>query len=221
MRRMYWIGCLWPGLCQIWLQGSWFGLGLAVLAAAMLNAALLCTFVWTEVLQGPSRSGLWLAVVGLWIGSAVAASRCRRRGAIWQCGSSGKDRLEEAVGHYLKGSWFEAELALAGILQQNTRDIEARLLLATLLRHAGRLGEAVAQLDALDLFEGAERWEWERRRERQLIIEALASATNEEESHPVGAKAAEPDCSVVGVRAIATEEPDASGPRTDWQQQAA
>ncbi len=53
MRRTPWIVYTWPGLPQIWHQGSWFGLIIAVFAAGLLNFALLAGFGFSEL--GPFR----------------------------------------------------------------------------------------------------------------------------------------------------------------------
>jgi hypothetical protein len=55
------------------------------------------------------------------------------------------------------------------LLRKNLRDLEARLMLATLLRHSGRVDEAKRQLDTLARFEGAGKWELEIQRERDLL----------------------------------------------------
>jgi thioredoxin-like negative regulator of GroEL len=85
---------------------------------------------------------------------------------------AGEATFEEAQEHYLKGNWFEAERVLGILLRRNTRDLEARLMLATLYRHTRRFDEAARQLDSLGRCEGAEKWEWEICRERELLAEA-------------------------------------------------
>jgi cytochrome c-type biogenesis protein CcmH/NrfG len=72
----------------------------------------------------------------------------------------------------LKGNWFEAERELNKLLRRDNRDLEARLMLATLLRHTKRFDEATRQLNVLVRLEGAKRWELEIRREGELITEA-------------------------------------------------
>ena len=58
--------------------------------------------------------------------------------------------FREALSEYLQGSWFEAETILGRLLHLYPRDVEARLLLATLLRHTRRYQEALDQLDRLE-----------------------------------------------------------------------
>jgi cytochrome c-type biogenesis protein CcmH/NrfG len=72
----------------------------------------------------------------------------------------------------LKGDYYQAEHVLEELLRRNLRDVDARLMLATLLRHTGRLDEAAGQLDTLVRLEGASKWQWEIEQERDLLAEA-------------------------------------------------
>ena len=94
--------------------------------------------------------------------------------------------FREAAEYYLKGNWFEAECALVELLRQNPRDPEAGLMLATLLRHTGRLEEATNHLDRLERFEGSRKWALEIRRERAKIA-ATQAAAGKAETAPEGA----------------------------------
>jgi hypothetical protein len=50
-------------------------------------------------------------------------------------------------------------------------------MLATLLRHTGRLEEAVEHLDRLQRMEGSEKWGLEIQRERELLANPLRRNT--------------------------------------------
>jgi len=82
----------------------------------------------------------------------------------------------EALTEYLQGSWFEAEAILGRLLRQVPRDVEGRLLLATVLRRTQRHDEALEQLDRLERLRDAARWSREIADERQRIAEAIAGA---------------------------------------------
>jgi len=172
MRRTPWSLYLWPGLPQIWLHGSWSGLVVALGAAVLLDVLLLVSFGWTELVGQNLRNILWAIFVVAWI-AAIFWSRkqCRRQAVV--CGLEPReDSFGQAVDCYLKGDGYQAEQILEGLLRRNVRDLDARLMLATLLRRAGRLAEATRQLDALVRFEGAEKWELEIQEERALAAEA-------------------------------------------------
>ncbi len=161
---------LWPGLPQLWKHGDWVHLATATGFAMLLNLAILSTFLWSELLAPEARSLAWLAVVVVWVGAAVFSVQ-------WSGGQPQgtpvqDDRFPEAQDHYLKGNWFEAEHLLGGQLRRNPRDVESRLMLATLLRHNGRCEEAAWHLDRLQRAEGSEQWGLEIRREREMLAKA-------------------------------------------------
>jgi len=175
--RAPWAKYLWPGLPQLWLDGAWSGLALAIGSAALLNLLLLSTFVWVELLAPPVLLVGWLAVGAVWIGSAgLAYLTGKRRGSDRQAAST-EDLFRHALGEYLRGNWYEAETVLGRLLRCEPRDIEARLMLASLLRHTRRLQEARQQLIRLERLEGCEKWSLEIGTERTLIAELeMASA---------------------------------------------
>lgn len=153
-------------------QGAWSALGLAVLFAALLNLALVSTFVWTDWLPWGVGVGLWTIVAALWVVSTLWGSPGDRFP-----GTSVEDDGEttpftKAVDHYLKGNRFEAEHLLGKLLNEDPRDAEARLLLATLFRHIGRFDEAATQLQWLLRLESAGKWETEIQREFKLLDRA-------------------------------------------------
>ena len=172
MRKMRWTTCLWPGLPQLWTYGSWSGLALALGAAVVLDLLLLVSFGWSELVDQSVRNILWAAFGVFWVVAVGwSARQCRRRAAAGTPDPR-KDPFAEALDLYLKGDYYQAEHVLEGLLRRNLRDVDARLMLATLLRHTGRLDEAAGQLDTLARFEGAGKWELEMRRERELLAEA-------------------------------------------------
>ena len=190
MGRRPWPTFLWPGLPQIGGSGSWAGLALAFAFALLLNLALAATLLWSELLAAGVRSSVWVAVVIVWGTSALVSYRsdCRSRSSSHAPPAAGA--FAEAVDHYLEGDWFQAERVLLGLLGENPRDVDVRLMLATLLRRTGRLEEAQRQLDHLERLDGSQKWELEIRRERQRLQQALTQ-TPDDESIP----GTEPDAS--------------------------
>lgn len=146
----------WPGLPELLRLPTWAALGVAVGFAVLFNLAILSSLVWTELLPSYLRGPIWLAVVVYWVVSSVCSwcieEREKRRP---RCGAV-KDPLADAMKHYLKGNWYEAERLLEAMLTRDSRDLEARLLLAALLRHTNRYDEAARQLDLLQRLEGSD-----------------------------------------------------------------
>jgi hypothetical protein len=173
--RIGWVLYLWPGLVQLRRRGSRAGLAVAVGMAVVLNLVLLGTLGWSELLAPAIRSGLWIFVGALWLGMVALT-------AGWDATPLGTEKppddnlFLEARDYYLKGSWFEAERSLKAALERNERDLDCRLLLATLLRRTGRGDEAGRELDLLERLEGSARWQSEIAAERKLLAEPPAEA---------------------------------------------
>lgn len=153
---------------------------MAVGFALLVNLALASSFVWRELLPNGLRNGLWAAVGVYWVAAAVQAFVADRRSAARKlAGPAGGETLERAFTEYLKGNWFETERILVGLLHFDDEDVEARLLLATLLRRRRRWNEASAQLDRIEQSGRAAKWEQELRRERLLLQQALEESRTE------------------------------------------
>ena len=186
MRRKPWAIYLWPGLPQLWERGSWGALAAAVAAAALLNLAVLGAFGWSEVVAATWLRAAWLVLVAVWVGSVILSLAGTRRRESHGQADPADNAFEKALEHYLKGDWFQAERLLGERLSSSADDLETRLMMATLLRHTGRPEEAAAQLDLLELFEGAGKWEWEIRRERELLAQAKVLIDEQDEGEPGG-----------------------------------
>jgi hypothetical protein len=171
MRRLRWLTLGWPGLPQLWFAGSWPGLAIAVGFAVLLNLGLLSSCLWTELFSPQIQTLIWLAIGVFWLAAAVASAR-------WVAGlsTSGPSADDEGLfnlarSEYLKGNWFEAEVTLDRLLTRNVLDVEARLMLAMLLRHTRRDAEASQHLARLNRMDGAEKWHLEISREQARLAE--------------------------------------------------
>ena len=191
MSRMPWPTYLWPGLPQLARDGSWAALAVAVAAAVLLNAVLLSTFVWTDIVAPAPRIICWVFVGAAWtvaIGYWTWKDRPGhpRSGSASAAGKTDGKTFEEAQAEYLKGNWFEAERKLNILLRHDEHDIEARLLMATLMRHTRRFDDATHQLNLLVRMDGAHRWALEIHGEGELLGEArkhtITSVNSEHES---------------------------------------
>jgi hypothetical protein len=178
MRRMPWFACLWPGLYQLWLAGSWAGLVLAAGFALLLNTLLLASFVWVELLGVRDLRLGWLAVGLLWSGSLLFSLGAAARGPR-PVSRAVEGLFRQALNEYLLGNWFEVESTLAGLLRQAPRDVEGRLLLATMLRRTGRHDEALAHLSQLERLNNAAPWSREIALERDGIARQANNGSEE------------------------------------------
>jgi hypothetical protein len=176
MGRMPWCVYLWPGLPQMWRHGAWSGLAVAVGFAAMLNLALATSLVWTELALPAAGSGngyLWLAIGIVWVGAGVFSLGWQRHEAAKDNDATAQDAFRRAMDYYLQRNWYEAERGLAGLLRRSPRDVDARMLLACVLRRTGRLDEAAGELDRLSRTEGSRKWELEIDDERRRLSDAV------------------------------------------------
>jgi hypothetical protein len=164
-----WITILWPGLPQLWLRGEWSALGLAIGFSALVNIAVVATWGWTELLEPALLWTAWGGVVLFWLVSLLGgAFQVVRLCGVSSIDSAG-DLFRAVQGEYLKGNWFEAELALNQLLERNPSDVDAHLMLATLLRRIGQANEARERLELLSTIEGAEKWQLEIARQQRLL----------------------------------------------------
>lgn len=178
MSRMPRATYLWPGLPQLWHSGLWSGLLLAVGFAALLNLLVLASFVWIELLSPLALRLGWLAVGTLWCVSVVISTLSGPRSRRWRGKSPAEVLFREALDEYLQGNWFESERILDRLLRLHPRDVEARLMRATLYRHTRRYSEALAELTNLERFRDAQAWALEIESERQWIAQRQADAAD-------------------------------------------
>lgn len=170
MVRMPWTTYLWPGLPRLWYGGLWSGLLLAVGFAALTNALLLATFVWVELLSPRYLQFAWLGTGAVWIGSAALSAWFGQ--GVPRRATSAEAMFRGALREYLKGNWFEAQRILGRLLHLHPRDVEARLMLATLMRHTERHEEALEHLSRLELLRDAGKWAAEIEAEKRWIADA-------------------------------------------------
>ena len=175
MGRMPRATYLWPGLPQLWDGGVWSGLILAVGFTALLNVLLLASYVWVELLSPTHLTLGWLAAGVVWLTAAVLSAWNERSAPAKVRAVSAETLFREALSEYLQGNWFEAERVLGRLLQRFPRDVEARLMLATLLRHTRRYDESLEQLSRVSLLRDAEKWSREIAAEREWVLEEQAA----------------------------------------------
>ncbi len=171
MSRTPWAGYFWPGLPQICVRGSWAALLEALAATMLFNAALVASFVYSELVGSAVRTALWVLVAMVWIaGAGHGAWWIRRFGGLMP-NDPQTDPFRDATDYYLRGDYFQAERILGELLRRFDGDIDARLMLVTLLRRTGRIDEAVAQLKRLRQTEGAGKWALEIAGEDRLLTQ--------------------------------------------------
>lgn len=187
MHRMRWALYLWPGMVALWTRGAWAGLVVALAFAAVVNVALLGTFVWTELLVGWQWWLVWSTVVITAVGSLAHGNGPQPAHATGAglLIDPADDLFATAQQEYMRSHWVEAEMLLRRLLVKLPGDAAARMLLATLFRHAGRYEEAQHELRRIEALNDGDDWCWEIERERDILDDNAAEDTNEELTEPV------------------------------------
>ena len=165
----------WPGMTRLWWRGDVTGLVLA-LAFAVLWNLLVVGRIWQEWISPSVQQTLAVGLVTLWCWGVWDARQFRRG---WERNQQTDEQLDlflSARREYLRGQRDVAERNLGRLLQLKPDDIEARLLLVTLLRRIRRVDEAKEQLRRLQRWRDAGKWNLEIRREWELLarLETLA-----------------------------------------------
>jgi hypothetical protein len=141
----------------------------------LLNLALVSSFIWPWSLGETFPFVAWPMIFLIWGTSSWIAYNGLTD--VMSVPTSEKVAVPErpdtlfiqAQREYLGGHWEEAESLLMRQIENVPRDMEARLLLATLFRHTRRLNMARDQISAIQRFDEAFEWEFEIDRELQLI----------------------------------------------------
>lgn len=171
--------CLWPGLPHLWWRGAGSGFALACGFACLLNFAVIGSYIWTEWAPPSLRAFAWLATGSLWVVGVVSnIGWSRRHPEERRIGAAG-DLFIQASSEYLLGNWIAVERLCGRLLENDPRDAEARLLLATMCRRTGRFAEARRGLDLLDGFDSAAKWRFEIALERRRVDESESEAKAE------------------------------------------
>jgi tetratricopeptide (TPR) repeat protein len=167
--------CCWPGLPGLWQRGQTFSLVIAIGFTILLNAAIICTYIWPRALGESFPIITWPMILLIWSSSIAFAYKSMPN---WletaKIAAADESKQSDilfirAQTEYLKGNWDETERLLRRCLGIWPRDIEARLLLATLLRHSRRLFDASEELAHLLKYDESTNWISEIRREQKLI----------------------------------------------------
>ena len=171
--------CSWPGLPGLWCKGHWSSLFAAIGFSILLNIALISSFLWKWSLGEAFPLIAWPVICLIWAATALVSYN--RLTDVMAVPITEKVAVPErpdtlfiqAQHEYLKGHWGEAQTLLNRQIDQHPRDIESRLLLATLFRHSRKLDQSLQQLKEIKRFDEAVEWNFECTREEELIREIL------------------------------------------------
>ena len=138
---------------------------MAIGFALLFNLCLICTFVWNDLIPNGYLVLLAATTSLYWVLGWVDSNRFLGNRSSVPASQRQLDLFLAARGEYLRGEWEKSEELLSRILADDPRDVEARLMLATLMRHRGRIDEAREHLRRLQRLERAGSWNMEISRE--------------------------------------------------------
>ncbi len=168
-----WIG-LWPGLASLWYRGEVVSLLWVAIFGAALNVAILSTFHWEGWLSFGVWILIWLGVSGSSLMSLVYTTFTWPKIRGVRTVSDDHNRLfREAQQFYLRGEYFEAEALLQRIFNSGQPDVEAALMMVSILRRTRRWVQALYCIDRLMLLERASVWSLELQSERRRVQQAI------------------------------------------------
>lgn len=159
MRAARFLTLLWPGLPWLWLRGSMMGFVLALAFAVVLDAAVLLTWIWTELVELPVAIGVWTAAAAIVVAATVSALKAFPPALPLGRDAATDAAFVEARDAYLARDWTAAETRLRALLARSPTDGEAQLLLGTLLRRVGRRAEARDALEKLSRADSGAAWQ--------------------------------------------------------------
>lgn len=210
MRRLFWpmatrfaaawkarrlATCLWPGLPQLWYDGSWRGLAIATGFAGAVNVLAVTSLVWHELASQTVQVVGWLAVLAGWLGAAIVSWRSLGRRDGQNVGerspSPSEDLYPAATNEYLKRNYVAAERLARKLLAENERDIPAILMLAAVCRRTGRTDEAKAALERAGRLEASRPWSLEIERELARLKRSEKAAADRQPQEANSDKPAE------------------------------
>ena len=166
---------LWPGLPELWFRGEWQALAISIIFAVSFNMAILGTFVWPLWFESWMIRSLWCSIIFASGFSFVQANkRWAKTTGIPRSDGNSNERFIEAQRQYLHGNYFEAEALIQKILADGHEDIEAVLLLVSILRRTRRCQQALQWIERIKLCEKASAWIRELQVEKQLVEALIA-----------------------------------------------
>lgn len=143
---------------------------IAWLFGLCLNVAWIGSTLWPMWMSPMRLSILWGALITF---SVLSAAYAALRGHLTQpiaAAGCPNDRLLQAQEFYLQANYFEAEQILLPYCRSTDMDIEAALLLASILRRTERYPRAVELLEEMALLDRSWRWQDEIDQEKRLAL---------------------------------------------------
>lgn len=169
----------WPGTLTAWRLGDARSLLVAIAFGLIVCTAWVGSTIWPMWLDPWKIWALWCLV------AAGALASCAHN-AMTGLLSRPKnhigcpiDQWTLAQEHYLQANYFEAERILQPFAFGKTTDVEAGLLLSSIMRRTERYQQSMELLDQLALLDDAWKWHEEIAKEKRLALQQKVRAHTE------------------------------------------
>ena len=103
-----WALAFWPGLHQLWHNGSFYGLAMAIVFAALFQLVIFTNLVWPELLRPLPRAVVCFGVAFLWVSLVWRDWSMLCRVDATASGVDQEHLFRSAKTEYLRGNWFQA-----------------------------------------------------------------------------------------------------------------
>jgi len=169
----------WPGTLAAWRLGDARSLLVAIVFGLFVCIAWIGTTIWP----------MWLDAWKIWTLWCLVAA-----GALFSCAHNAMsgllshpknktgcplDQWTLAQEHYLQANYFEAERILQPFVSGKSTDVEAGLLLSTIMRRTERYQQSLELLEQLALLDDAWKWHDEIAKEKRLVLQQKVRAHTE------------------------------------------
>jgi hypothetical protein len=155
----------WPGSLPAWRDGDLRGLLIAIAFGAGLSIAWIASMIWPLWLS-PIRLGLLWGLLGTIACVSMAFSAIHGYLSPYRTFIGCPDaRLLQAQSEY-----FEAEKILSPFCRVSQCDVEAALLVASILRRTERYQASIEMLDRIALLDRARSWLEEIEQEKRIVL---------------------------------------------------
>jgi tetratricopeptide (TPR) repeat protein len=168
----------------LWLRGQVRGLLSAGVFAALVNFALVSSFIWPDSVNATVRQVVWLIIAVSWPLAAWRTWRLLPQLSSPRTNLADQNLFLRAQEEYLKGHWVEAESLLERMLRHHPSDADVRLMLASLYRHTRRVDEAQRHLRLLERQNGGAKYYLEMAHERKLLARLAEEAKLDDDTLP-------------------------------------
>lgn len=165
-----------PGITGIRQYSYVSFLATALFFSLLLDGFLIVNFYWTAYITPNQRNVLAAALVLAWLLLTVGESIYLRYLQSQELPANRDETYKQAVVLYLQRNWSGVESLVLPYLQKHPKDIEMRLLQATMYRHTERYEEAALLLDKLQLLNGSTNWYAEIEAEKRFLTAVTVSA---------------------------------------------